>query len=123
MKILNTEQLAKLPEGVLFSEYEPCKFGELKIKGETGYISDKGWASITGACVNEIEDNWNNNSLAAGDSSPLDTESCTRDVYHDKQLFAVWGIADLFKLAEIVDRALSVGEILPEAIAAVEFKL
>ena len=32
MKIITYDEFVKLPEGTLYSEYEPCIFGEVKIK-------------------------------------------------------------------------------------------
>lgn len=115
MKILSTKQFAKLPEGVLFSEYEPCVLGDLKIKGETvNFGSDTSWAQWYEANLNEVEANDGNIalSLQSGDFSKLDIGYC-RDCYPPEKLWAVWEMADLFKLSEIVDTA----------IAATEFKL
>lgn len=112
MKILNTVDFAKLPEGVLFSEYEPCVLGDLKIKGETiNPGSPTSWAQWYEAGLNQIEANDGNIalSLQSGEFSKLDIGYC-RDCYPPEQLWAVWEVADLFKLAEIVDRALSATE-------------
>lgn len=35
MKIINKEEFIQLPEGTLFTEWKPCIFGEICIKGET----------------------------------------------------------------------------------------
>lgn len=106
MKILNTTNFAKLPEGVLFSEYDKDgNLGELRIKGES-------WTStsVLSASVNDIECSWNFITLKAGDSSPHYT-AYTRDVYSIDAMFAVWEVADLFKLATIVEKALEVTEL------------
>jgi hypothetical protein len=112
MKILNTTDFAKLPEGVLFSEYQPCVLGDLKIKGETvNPGSPTSWAQWYEADLNQIEANDGNIalSLQSGDFSKLNISYC-RAVYPHEQLWAVWEVADLFKLAEIVDTALDATE-------------
>lgn len=35
MRIVRAKEFLKLPENTLYSTYEPCVFGELKIKGHT----------------------------------------------------------------------------------------
>lgn len=106
MKILNTEDFAKLPEGTLFSEYDKDgNLEELRIKGES-------WTptSVLSASVNDIECSWNFITLKAGDSSPHYT-AYTRDVYSIDAMFAVWEKEDLLKLATIVEKALEVTEL------------
>ena len=108
MKILNTEEFAKLSPGVLFSEYEPNILGDLRIKGETDYIGNNGWTSITDALINDIEVTTDFLSLESPDSSPVDLEVYTRDVYSPEQLFAVWEPEDLRKLISKLETAIEV---------------
>ena len=57
MKILNFEEFIKMPEGTIFSEYEPCIVGGLWRKGENlpehdGIISDFWKTPILAECCN-----------------------------------------------------------------------
>jgi len=113
MKILNTEEFAKLPEGVLFSEYIQCSLSALCIKGETtNFDSDTKWVQFWDASVNDILANDCNTIefLKPGDSSPLDI-AYTRNVHPPERMFAVWELDDLQKLAEIVNNAIEVTEL------------
>ena len=105
MKILNTEEFAKLPEGVLFSEWKPNFLGDLQIKGEA-YVS-RGWFSFTSAPVNSIDISLEED-LESGDSIPVDLEHYTKDVLPTEQLFAVWESDDLRKLISKLETAIEV---------------
>lgn len=35
MKIINRTQFLAMPEGTVYSKFEPCFFGEISIKGES----------------------------------------------------------------------------------------
>jgi hypothetical protein len=107
MKIVNTEEMAKLPEGILYSAYEPCILGELRIKGKTlneGNNSTE-WAQWFDADINNVKDI--DDDLESGDSSPLEI-IYSRDVYEPEELFAVWEVEDLKELSEVINNAIKV---------------
>ena len=103
MKILSTEEFAKLPPGVVFSEWEPNFLGDLQIKGEA-YVS-RGWFSFTSAPVNSIDVPLEQD-LESGDSIPVDLEHYTRNSLPTEQLFAVWEPDDLRKLIGKLETAI-----------------
>ena len=103
MKIMNRVEFLKMPEGTLFSKYEPCVFGALQIKGDS--LSND-------FCVQQIADSVKcsgsdelfNILFAAketGDSFEMDFEVEGRDgLFEDEQLFAVWEAKDVLALVK-----------------------
>ena len=101
MKILNRKDFLALPDGVLYSKYEPCIFGPLEIKGEswendflTQQIADAVDCNDSGEFFNILLD-----AKETGNSFALDFYSEGRDgLFDEDQLFAVWEHADISAL-------------------------
>lgn len=108
MKIVDRETFLKLPEGTVYSEFNPCVFGELCIKGESIGSEENGFGSW---CYQPIADAVETNgpgdiggqlfdltedSLANGTSMKMDFDCSQRDGFYDEdQLFAVWERQDV----------------------------
>lgn len=106
MKIVNTEEMAKLPEGVIYSEYEPCILGDLKVKGEVlNEGNETEWAHWYDADINDVEHMLDD--LKAADSSPFEI-IYSRDVYKPEELFAIWELEDLKELSKVINNAIRV---------------
>lgn len=101
MKIVNLETFRSLPNGTVFSKYEPCYFDGLKIKVDTwdsdflyqdliGNIDADSTEDFTEKCDSASED---------GNSIPLDFQCSQRDgLFEKNQLFAVYEKDDLIGL-------------------------
>ena len=111
MKIVNRETFLNMPDGTVYSKYEPCNFGELSIMGGrcgNDYIDQ----SITTPWFQGCHDSgsWFDvlDKIQNGEPSPrMDFDCAGRDGFFDAdQLFAVWekqDILDLIKrLLEVV---------------------
>ena len=99
MKIVDRKTFLEMPEGILFSKYEPCYFGDIAIKGGTfpeygdfchQLIADSielsGTETLSDKCT----------MMEHGESVPVDLECQGRDgLYDADQLFAVWESADI----------------------------
>lgn len=110
MKIVNANELAKLPENIIYSEYKPCILSEIIVKGKTlneGNNSTK-WPQWFDANINNVKDI--DDDLKAGDSSPLEI-IYSRDVYEPEELFAIWKVKDLKELSEVINNAIRVVEL------------
>ena len=116
MKILNTTEFAKLPEGVLFSPCGDYSIGELCIKGES-FQCTKVFANedpsytvyISGIEDEGTSDETDNQPLESGMSIPVSFLSCPGKYHYVKNAkFAVWEKEDLLTLATIVEKALEV---------------
>lgn len=103
MKIVNKTEFYALPEGTLYSDYEPCIFTSLKVKGSTLYSEEKPidfiyesligniYAESSGHFVDMLDDAENNKT-----SLPMDFECGERDgLYEENQLFAIYEKKDL----------------------------
>lgn len=102
MKVVTREEFLSLPEGTLYSKYQPCVADEIHIKGET--VMDD-------FCCVDIS-NSADFVYAIGGSQPVDLETPYRDGCSlDKdQLFAVWELDDLKALAKVVERAMELAQ-------------
>ena len=109
MKIINRKEFLKLPAGVIYSKFEPCIFGDIRIKGDTSYndwyyqdllmidANDSGeWSEIVHSAMNE------------GENIPLNLHYEGRDGYYDEdQLFAVFENKDAIQLVHRLIETLS----------------
>ena len=97
MRIVNLETFRTLPIGTLYSDYEPCVFGPLSIKGET-WDYDFLTKSIADAIDNEGSDDFADKLLKAqktGEDLPMNFDCFGRDgLFNKDQLFAVWSKKD-----------------------------
>jgi hypothetical protein len=103
MKIVDRKTFLALPEGTVFSKYQPYIFGELQIKGSTLKSSGDFCAySITSAIdYDSSEDLFEklDRMEKNGEAVPMDFDSGGRDGCFDlDQLFAVWDEQDVRKL-------------------------
>ena len=55
MKIVNKTEFYALPEGTLYSDYEPCIFTSLKVKGSTLYSEEKPTDFIYESLIGNID--------------------------------------------------------------------
>ena len=110
MKIVNLETFRKLPDGTLFMKYEPCNFGDLRVKVET-LDSDFLFESIT----DEIEASGSNelfDKLFAAEkdstmSLKMDFDATDRDgLYEADQLFAVYEKDDICGLIDKLNKCM-----------------
>ena len=103
MKIVNKIEFYTLPEGTLYSDYEPCIFTSLKVKKSTLYSENKPIDFIYESLIGNIDAESSNhfvNMLYDAEekktSLPLDFECEERDgLYEDSQLFAIYEKQDL----------------------------
>lgn len=102
MKIVTREEFLKLPEGTLYSKYQPCVADEIHIKGET-WMGDFCCVDISNSA----------SFLSSSDvSEPVNLETPYRDgcALDKDQLFAVWELDDLKALAQVVNRAMELAQ-------------
>jgi hypothetical protein len=103
MKIVDLKTFRSLPNNTVFSKYEPCILGELKIKGKTWEV-DFVASSIADAIAQSGSVEFTDLLESAehdGISLAMDFDSEMRDgCFEDKQLFAVWEETDVRKLIE-----------------------
>lgn len=115
MRIIKQSQFVKLPAGVFYMHYEPCVFGELRIKGDTCGPND--WCYTSTETIEAFDSNelWarEDEMVRDGVSYPLDLdENCNRHGMYDPDdsLIAVLGRADVVGLIALLNKSL---EILP----------
>lgn len=103
MRIVKRAEFLKMPEGTVYSTYEPCVFGDLMIKGETLHTENNGdflEQQIVGAIDSTGSEDWADKlsrSQETGESLPMDFDCQGRDGLFDSMdsLYAVWGRADV----------------------------
>lgn len=102
MKIVTREEFLKLPEGTLYSKWQPSVADEIHIKGET-VMGD--------FCCVDIA-NSADFLYGAVVSQPVNLETPYRDgcALDKDQLFAVWELDDLKELAKVVNRAMELAQ-------------
>lgn len=113
MRIVSLEEFRKLPNGTIFSKYEPCYFSGMEIKydncGERDFIS-VGLSQPFLRGQNRDGDDIAIIELSqeAGSSFDLDFEIAGRDgCFEDEQLFAIWETNDLIALRKKIDAAIT----------------
>lgn len=108
MRIVNLNEFIKLPQGVLYTLYEPAILGELEIKGETNDLEKSAYGTVKfySAALNDCltEDILYIDPHRKASFSMTD-ENYTADVYYPDQLFAVWEQADIQFLQGLLQRA------------------
>lgn len=95
MKIVDRKTFLAMPEGVVFSKYEPCVFGPLEIKGETWGEAGDFWAQqIADGVAGDLDALLR--AKESDESISFDFNCQYRDGLHDAdQLFAAWEPADI----------------------------
>lgn len=101
MKIINKEEFMKMPSGTLYSEFKPCIFNDLMIKGET-IGSDYLYMSLIGNVCHEgdfasfIFDRLDNSK-----DFHLDFNLYSRDgLYDNDAMYAVYDKNDIIGLID-----------------------
>lgn len=112
MRIITLEQFIKLPSGVLYSEYEPCIFGDLRIKGDSMGKNDWGMQQIHDSLDFNSSTEQMDALLAepkAGKSLPMNFDYQGRNGMFPRpeSLYAVWERDDIEKLIERLDRCVA----------------
>lgn len=105
MKIVNRNTFLSMPEGTVYSKYEPIFFGPLCIKGETIHREGAGdfwYQNIADAIDSDNQAEMEllmDSAERNGSSVPLYLHSEFRDgLYDEHQLFAVWEPNDVTAL-------------------------
>lgn len=102
MKIVDRKTFLSLPAGTLFSTYQPCVFGDLRIKGDSIGEIDFFYQPITDAIACNDSSEFAEKldaAQASGASLSMDFDCQGRDGMFDAdQLFAVWEPADVAAL-------------------------
>ncbi len=111
MKIVNIETFRGLPDGTLFMKYEPCIFGDLRVKVETldSYflfeaITDEVEASGSDKLFNKLFAAENDSTM----SLKMDFDVTDRDgLYEAEQLFAVYEKDDIIGLIDKLNKCMA----------------
>jgi hypothetical protein len=113
MHIIKQSEFVKLPAGVFYMHYEPCNFGDLRIKGDTRSQNDWHFTPTdtidsfdTGQWLERLDDMVRN-----GASYPLDFEAnLTRHGMYDPDdsLIAVLDRTDVVGLIALLNKSLEV---------------
>lgn len=103
MKILTREQFMKMPQGTVFSYYEPCFFRGLHIKDSQPdkYHPDFSMSDLIGAVENTSSGDYSEKCelMENGASLPVDFEFSGREgLFDDKLLYAIYEKDDVNKL-------------------------
>lgn len=110
MKIIKLEEFLKLPEGVIYSKYEPCIFGDIHIKGES-WNPDFLCCSLVGNIASDSEDEFDKMCELAesGEDVNLCFKTYYRDgIFNEDQLFAVYNKKDIQCLIDILKESLRI---------------
>jgi hypothetical protein len=115
MKIVRRIDFLKLPSETVYSEYVPCVFGELLIKGETLNVVPEGdwWLQrIADSIVSKDCGEWADKqfrSQETGESMEMDFDIEQRDGSFDPddRLYAIWELQDVQHLINRLKRCVS----------------
>lgn len=99
MRIINRVAFLKMPAGTVFSEYQPCFFGGLMIKGDS-LPNDFHAQQITDAIFCDGSEDFSEKLFRAqetGESLAMDFDCMGRDGKFDspERLYAVWERKDV----------------------------
>ena len=112
MRLYRRADFLKLPEGTIYAKGQPQFFGGIEVKGESlpndfitlGLV----WFESGGDCGGEKDLGYRfDNMLENGASYPMQSSYGRDGCFDDEDIFLVWEEADLLKLREYVDAALS----------------
>lgn len=104
MKIINKTEFYALPEGTVYSDYEPYIFSNLKVKQDTVYNDGQPVDFLYESLIGNIDTNNSDHFIDILDdaeknktSLPMDFNCCERDgLFEEKeQLFAIYEKKDL----------------------------
>lgn len=112
MRVMNKADFLKLPPGVAYCCGKKWYFYSLNFKGDSipdtvgdWYELDPAWVDghDSGECFDRLTD-----MLEKGASYPMQDSECRNGLYEDDDIFLVFEKADLLKLKEWIDAAISV---------------
>jgi hypothetical protein len=114
MRIVSKQEFYTLPEGTVFSFYEPCIIRGLLIKGETLFYDGEPGDFIHNDLIGNIEcsgsdeyDDKLEDSQENGTNMPLDFENTSRDgLYDEDALYAVYTPEDVQGLIDCLAETL-----------------
>jgi len=100
-----------MPQGTVYSDYEPCVFSELYIKADDAgnYENDWLYDELIGAIKSTGSDDFFSKceEMEAGKSVDVDFESTGRDgLFDDKKLYAIYEKEDVEKLIRRLQQTL-----------------
>ncbi len=108
MRIVNRKEFLAMPEGVLYSKYQPCFFGELAIKGDSIGDNDFYYQDIAGAIKSNNSGEWADilfDAQESGESFDIDLDCEGRDgMFEQDELYAVWEQKDVLTLIDRLQR-------------------
>lgn len=111
MKIINKETFLKLPAKTIYSEYEPCIFDGLFVKGDT-WPCDYLEQNIIGNVYCSSSEEFSRilvQSEETGHSFNLDFDCNGRNgLFDDKQLYAIYEKEDLENLIAVLEEGIGV---------------
>jgi len=102
MKIVNHETFLKMPPNTVYTEFEPCVFSDLRIKGET-WNNDFCFQDVLNVKAEGSEEFIDvlENARKNGNSFQLDLDCEGRDgLFNEKQLYAVFEKQDITMLID-----------------------
>lgn len=110
MRIVNKQEFYKLPNGTLYSEYEPCIFTGLKIKNDTIFNGNEPIDFFYEDLIGNVEANSSGDFIDILDKCEkdknefnLDFECSERDgLYEDDALYAVYNTDEIIALSNKV---------------------
>ena len=104
MRIINRKEFLSLPEGTVFSEFEPHFFDGLFIKGETVGDDDYLEETLVGNVASTGSGNYSDivsRAVENGQEFSLEFGATSRNgMYDDEQLYAVYSQDDVKQLVE-----------------------
>ena len=106
MKIINKQEFYKLPSGTLYSDYDPCVFHGLKIKGDTIAHDDTPRDFCYEDLIGNVKSGSSDELFDILDDAenhktnfPLDFDSEERDgMYDEDSLYAIYDNDDVLGL-------------------------
>jgi hypothetical protein len=107
MKLLNREEFLKLPEGTLYSEYDPHVFGDIRVKGVSGEGNNVYALDLIGLSSDGFNDfNEAANAFVETKQGDLDFDCYCRDNILEDQLFAVFEAKELSEMTKLLQTAM-----------------
>ena len=112
MRIVDRATFMALPAGTLFAEGEPWAFEPMRFKYET--LPSNDWVELdpcgVAASSSMTANDYMEDMLVNGSSYPME-DSCGRNgLFHEKAVFLVFERADLLKLRDMIDEAITVAQ-------------
>ena len=111
MRIVSLETFRKMPNGTLFMKYEPCNFGDLRVKVDTlenDFIFESVTDEIDCSGSDELFDKLFAAQKDENISLKMDFDATDRDgLYEAEQLFAVYEKVDVVGLIDKLNKCMA----------------